>query len=143
MGSWFGGGGGLQPATDANTNFFDTSGETAMGTSGNIDEGAFDTSGGGAASSGIDWTKLSGALKDASKSLGGTDSGSSKTNLSSGSGVVGQSSSTTGRPTAAVSLDNLMKILQARQQGYASSAMSPQSATPQTQKQTTYGLLGW
>ena len=96
-------------------------------------------------SGGIDWTKISGALKDASKTLGGADSSGSsgKSNLSSGSGVVGQSSSTTGRPTAAVSLDNLMKMLEQRQQGYATSAMSPQSAQPQTQQRTSYGLLGY
>jgi hypothetical protein len=91
---------------------------------------------------GTDWTKLASALQSASKSLQGqsgeSSGGSSKQQTGS------QALTQTGQPRAAVSLDNLVKMLEQRGQGYMQSVMGgPQGATPQTQKQTTYGLLGY
>jgi hypothetical protein len=144
----FGSGGGTSPAVDTTFSGFAPSMSSGQsGTGGFIAPTADDPSTGASqqtSGAGFDWSKLSTALKDLSGGMKSASPGDAVGSAKQQGSVAGSAASAAGRPSAPVSLDNLLTALRNQQQMYMQAAMSgPRRASVVTQKPTTGGLLGY
>ena len=100
----------------------------------------------GSGASGIDWSKVSSALKNlgSDTGTGTTGTGTGSTGTGTGSAATSQARSTIGTPAAPVSMNELVKALQAKSQMYMQQAINPQTSGQPVQQSSRYsGLLGF